>query len=246
MDVVGKVALVTGSARRVGRAIALTLAQAGCNLAVHYQTSEADAGRLVGEIEQLGRRATAVSGDLEEAATAQRVVNETVRSLGRLDILVNNAAVFARTPLEEADVTIWERMLRINLVAPALLARAAAPHMRSAGAGRIVNLVDMMVDRPVKAYAPYSASKAALASLTRTLALELAPHITANAIAPGIAVFPDDYDAQRREGLVSRVPLRREGTPEEVAAVVRFLVVEGDYITGQIIHVDGGWSQGSA
>jgi pteridine reductase len=246
MDVTGKVALVTGAARRVGRAIALELGRAGCDLAIHYRTSEADAEQLAGEVEQLGRRVALIDGDLADAAVPQRLVDRAASALGRLDILVNNASEFAKAPLAEADAAVWERMLRVNVVAPGLLARAAAPLMRSAGAGRIVNLVDMLADRPVKAYGPYCASKAALANLTRSLALELAPQITVNAVAPGIAVFPDDYDVALRERLVSRVPLRREGTPEEIAAMVRFLVVEGDYITGQIIHVDGGWSQTSA
>lgn len=246
MDVAGKVALVTGAARRVGRAIAMELARAGCDIAVHYRTSERDARQLAGEIEHLGRRAALVEGDLAEARVPQRIVDRAVESLGRLDILVNNASVFAKTPLADADAATWETLLRVNVVAPALLARAVAPMMRAAGAGRIINLVDLLADRPVKAYGPYCASKAALVNLTRTLALELAPQITVNAVAPGIAVFPDDYDSELRGRLVSRVPLQREGTPEEIAAVVRFLVVEGDYITGQILHVDGGWSQSSA
>ncbi|MBP7937912.1 MAG: SDR family oxidoreductase [Phycisphaerae bacterium] len=245
MDVTGKVALVSGAARRVGRAIALELARTGCDLAVHYRTSDEEARSLAAQIQRLGRRAALVCGDLAEAATPQHVVSQTVDRLGRLDILVNNASVFNKTPLAQADAATWNTMLRLNLIAPALLARAAAPLMQSAGGGRIINLVDMLADRPVKAYGPYCASKAALANLTRTLALELAPQVTVNAVAPGIAVFPQDVEKELRSRLITRVPLRREGTPEEIAAVVRFLVVEGDYITGQIIHVDGGWSQTS-
>ena len=246
MDVAGKVALVTGAARRVGRAITVELARAGCDLAIHYRTSDAQARHLASEAEGLGRRVALVDGDLADTRNAQRIVDRAAERLGRLDILVNNASVFARTPLAEADAAAWDATFRVNVIAPALLARAAVPHMQAAGAGRIVNLVDIMADRPVKAYGPYCASKAALANLTRTLALELAPTITVNAVAPGIAIFPDSYDADLRERLVSRVPLQREGTPEEIAAAVRFLVVDGDYITGQVLHVDGGWSHASA
>ncbi|HOW69275.1 MAG TPA: SDR family oxidoreductase [Phycisphaerae bacterium] len=245
MDVTGKVALVSGAARRVGRAIALELARTGCDLAIHYRTSNEEARNLAAEIQRLGRRTALVSGDLAKTATPQHVIDQTVDRLGRLDILVNNASVFSKTPLAQADAAAWNTMLRVNVIAPALLARAAAPLMQSAGGGRIINLVDMLADRPVKAYGPYCASKAALANLTRTLALELAPQVTVNAVAPGIAVFPQDVDKELRSRLIARVPLSREGTPEEIAAVVRFLVIEGDYITGQIIHVDGGWSQTS-
>jgi len=165
-----------------------------------------------------------------------------VRDLGRLDVLVNNASVFEKTPIEQADAAAWERILRTNTIAPALLARAAAPIMRQAGAGRIVNLIDILADRPIKGYGPYCASKAALAGLTRSLALELAPEITVNGIAPGVAVFAEDYDQDLGSRLTAKVPLKRTGSPEEIAAVVRFLVAQGDYITGQIIAVDGGMS----
>jgi len=242
MDASGKVALVTGSAKRVGRAIALELARAGCDVAVHYRRS-ADAAREVADaIGQMGRRAALVSGDLTDPKAPKRIVSQAVEGLGRVDVLVNNASVFGKTPIEQVDAETYERMFLVNTIGPGLLARAVAPLMRSAGAGRIVNLVDILIERPLKRYGPYCASKAALANLTRSLALELAPEITVNAIAPGIAVFPDDYSEELRHRLISRVPLQRAGTPEGIAALVRFLVTEGDYITGQIIAVDGGRS----
>lgn len=242
MDVTDKVSLVTGAARRVGRAIALELAGAGCHVAVHYQSSAEAAHEVADEIHRLGRRAVLVRGDLADPAIAPRLVEETARALGRLDVLVNNASVFDRTPLDQNDPADWERILRTNALTPAMLTRAAAPLMRDAGAGRVVNLTDILANRPVAGYAAYCASKAALESLTRSLALELAPQITVNAIAPGIAIFPESYDKATRERLVSRVPLAREGTPEEIAAAVRFLVTSGDYVTGQVLPVDGGWS----
>jgi pteridine reductase len=238
----GKTALVTGAARRVGRAIALRLANAGCDVAVHYATSQNEAAEVVHLIEAAGRRGVTIQGDLSDLATAARLVHETHRALGRLDILVNNASVFDRRPLADSDADFWERTFRVNALSPALLAREAAPIMRAAGAGRIVNMADTLSERPPAAYAAYCASKAALAGLTRSLAVELAPLITVNAIAPGIAIFPDAYDAATRERLVARVPLRRAGTPEDVASLVHFLVAEGDYITGQVIALDGGRS----
>jgi len=242
METVEKVALVTGAARRVGRAIALELARAGCDVAVHCRQSAKDAAHLVDEIRDMGRRAVVVAGDLANPETPNRIVAEAVRDLGRLDVLVNNASIFEKTPLEQADAAAWERILRINTIAPALLAQAAAPFMRQAGAGRIVNLIDILAERPIKRHGPYCASKAALAALTRSLALELAPEITVNGIAPGIAVFPENYDEDLRSRLTANVPLKRTGSPEQIAALVRFLVTEGDYITGQIIAVDGGMS----
>lgn len=245
MDTAGKVALVTGAARRVGRAIALSLAEAGIDVAIHYHTSADEAQRCAEEIRRLDRRAVCVKGDLAESDTPRAIVDKVVEKMGGLDILVNNASVFDRSPVGQAEQVggdVWERIFRVNAVAPDLLAKWAAPLMQRAGAGRIVNLTDVLADRPIRGYAAYCASKAALVSLTRSLAWELAPEITVNAVAPGIAVFPESYDQALRDKLVSRVPLKRVGTPEEVAAVVRFLVTAGDYITGQVIAVDGGRS----
>jgi pteridine reductase len=242
METTGKVALVTGAARRVGRAIALELARAGCDLAVHCRQSTGEARTLADQIRAAGRRATVVVADLAQPDGPEQIVARTIRELGRLDILVNNAAIFEKTPLEQADADTWGRILRINTIAPALLARTAAPFMRLTGAGRIVNLIDVLAERPIKNYGPYCASKAALAALTRSLALELAPVITVNGIAPGIAVFPEDYDQDLRNRLTAKVPLNRPGSPEQIAAVVRFLITDGDYITGQVIAVDGGLS----
>ncbi|HSW45047.1 MAG TPA: SDR family oxidoreductase [Phycisphaerae bacterium] len=242
MDVPGAVVLVTGAGRRVGRAIALAMAQAGCDVAVHCHRSTKDAATVADQIRVMGRRAVVEIADLGEPDGPMRLVEQTVMDLGRLDILVNNASVFVKMPLDQADVAAWERILRVNTIAPALLARAAVPHMRRSGAGRIVNLIDILADRPIEAHGLYCASKAALAALTRSLALELAPEITVNGISPGIAVFPDDFDEALRQRLIDKVPLKRAGSPEQIAAVVRFLATEGDYITGQIIAVDGGMS----
>jgi len=193
-------------------------------------------------VSKLGRRAVLVCGDLADPDAPERIVSETVERLGGLAVLVNNASIFEETPFEQADAVTWERFFRVNALAPALLAREAAPIMRGGGGGRVINLIDIYVERPLRRFAPYVVSKGALTALTRSLAVELAPEITVNGVAPGIAVFPPDYDEQTRQRLIRRVPLQREGSPEQIARVVRFLAAEGDYITGQVIVVDGGRS----
>jgi pteridine reductase len=242
MQPTNKVALVTGAAKRVGRSIALELASAGYDIAIHFNSSRSEAGEVEKIVRERGRRAVLVQGDLADAGTPERVVGEAVNALGRLDVLVNSASSFERIEIEQAGPEVWERTFMLNAIAPALLARAAAPIMRAGGGGRIVNLIDISAERAVKAYAAYIASKAALASITRTLAVELAPDITVNGIAPGIALFPENYDQATRERLISQVPLQRAGSPEDIARLVRFLVTEGPYITGAIIPVDGGRS----
>lgn len=242
MDLFGRVALITGAARRVGRAIAIDLANSGCDVAVHYRRSAGDAESLAAEIREAGGRVLLVEGDLADPDTPERLVQRVVGEMGRLDVLVNNASVFNAEKLEGWTHDHWEDVFRVNLFAPAMLARAASASMRQVGAGRIINLTDILADRPIKGFAAYCASKAALVSLTRSLARELAPHITVNAISPGIAAFPDDYADELREKLVARVPLNRPGTPQDVADAVRYLLTSGDYITGQILTVDGGRS----
>jgi NAD(P)-dependent dehydrogenase (short-subunit alcohol dehydrogenase family) len=246
VDLSAKVALVTGGAKRVGRAIALELAHAGCDVAVHCRRpSLAEAEELVREVRGLGRGATATAGDLTDSATWPEIIRQTVESLGRLDILINNASMFlteAPDRIDAFELRLWDTMLRTNVVAPAALCHHAAPYLRANGAGRIVNLCDIASERPWPKNLAYCVSKAALVALTKGLARALAPEVLVNGVAPGIAVFPDDYPVELRQELTRQVPLARDGTPQEVAAVVRFLVESGDYITGQVIPIDGGRS----
>ena len=242
MELAGKVALVTGAAKRVGRAIALELAQAGCDVAIHHNASQAEAVELSDHIAGLGRRTRLIRGDLADPHTPSRLVQQTIQALGRLDVLVNNAAVFGRMSLDEFDREAWERELRINLTAVADLCHHARPHLEAADPGKIVNLCDIAAERPWPGHLAYCVSKAGLVCLTKALARGLAPAVQVNGIAPGIAEFPDDYDQQTRDRLVAKVPLGRPGTPQDVAAAVRFLVERGNYITGQILRVDGGRS----
>lgn len=239
------VALVTGGARRVGRAIVLELARAGCDVAIHYRRSREQAEQLACEAVKRGRRAVTVRGDLHHPADWPEVIDRSVAGLGRLDLLINNASAFlTETPdtVEAFDHSVWERMLRTNLVAPMGLSHHAKHHLAAHGCGKIINLCDISAKRPWRDHLAYCASKAGLEALTRGLSRALAPTIQVNGIAPGIAVFPDSYSGELREKLTRRVPLGRPGTPEEVARVVRFLAEDGDYITGEIIRIDGGRS----
>ncbi len=251
MDLNGKRAFVTGAAKRVGRAIALELARGGCDVAIHYRNSDQEARRVASEMEALGRRALLIQGDLARPAETLAMIREIDTAWGGLDILVNNASVFEPTPLPEElpdtaelerEVAEWERIFRVNVIAPAMLARQAAVLMRRAGRGCILNLTDILADRPMREHDAYCASKAALASLTRSLARELAPAITVNAIAPGVAKFPDDYDEATKAKVIRRIPLQREGAPEELARLAVALLREGDFVTGQILPYDGGRS----
>ena len=245
MKLDGAVVLVTGGAKRVGRAIVLELAGAGCRVAIHYHRSAQEAAELVAAVSRQGGVATAIGGDLNIPSVWSAIVEQTVSQFGGLDVLVNNASQFEMTgadTLDGFDLDRAERMLRTNLLAPLGLCQQAAVHLARSRSGKIVNLCDIWGDRPLVDHLVYSVSKAGLAALTKGLAKTLAPAVQVNGIAPGIAVFPESYSEQVRRDLRAKVPLQREGSATEVAGLVRYLVESGDYITGQIIAIDGGRS----
>lgn len=240
MQLRDRVALVTGGARRIGRAIALRLADGGCHVAIHYHTSAADAEQTAADCRNRGVRALALRADLVDAAATAALPAAVVRQLGRIDVLVNNASIFERMSGEPFSLGAWDRTLRVNLTAPMLLTDAArAELVRNRGA--VINLCDAATRHPVAAYAAYHASKAGLETLTKLLARAMAPDVRVVGVAPGVADWPPDYDAALRARLTARIPLGRAGTPEEVAALVHFLLAEGDYITGEVVRIDGGW-----
>jgi len=238
-----KVCLVTGGARRLGRAIALALAEAGADIAVHYNTSKTDAAETVRLIRGMSRRAEAFQADLLQDAAPADLVRRVVDRLGRIDVLVNNASLFVPGRLGELEAEQFRRMFQIHAIGPALLAQAAWEQFRRQGsAGRIVNISDVSADRPWSGYIPYCCSKAALVALTKSLAKAMGPHATVNAVAPGLAEWPAGFDEATRQVLIKKVPMGRPGSAADIAQVVRFLVEQGDYITGQVIPVDGGRS----
>lgn len=237
-----RVALVTGAAKRLGRAIALELAASGCDVAVHYCTSAPEADEVVNLVTRAGRRAIAVSADLSERDSPRTMVERVCAELGGLDVLVNNASVFEADPPGGFDFDHWQAMLTVNALAPAALIEAAAGPLTKSGNGKVINLADISAERPWRTHVAYCASKAALVSLTKAYARRLAPRVQVNGVSPGIAIFPEEYSPGLRGKLIDRVPLKRAGEPRDVAALVRFLVDTTDYITGQIINVDGGRS----
>ncbi len=237
-----RVALVTGGAKRVGQAIARELARAGFDIAFTYHSSEAQAGRFVEELRAMKRNTIAIYADLTDPERYIETIYEHVSAdLGRLDVLVNNASLFLPARLAETTVETMRKVMAIHFEAPLLLAKRFAADLRAAR-GHIVSMSDLLAERPWPEYLAYCASKAALSNLTRGLARELAPEVTVNAIAPGVVEWPERYPEEEKERYLKRVLLARPGTPEDVARLVRFLVTEGAYITGQIIPLDGGRS----
>jgi len=240
----GKVALVTGGAKRVGAAIVRGLHANGAAVVVHHRNSQKEAKRLVDELNGVrANSAASVRADLLNLGAVAELVKTAVERFGGLDVLVNNASTFYPTPVGEIKATDWEDLIGTNLKAPLFLAQAAAPHLRKAR-GCIVNITDIHADRPLKRYVVYSVAKAGLAGLTRALARELGPDVRVNGVAPGPILWPDDgsYDEVARQRVVSHTLLKRTGEPEDIARTVLFLVAEAPYVTGQVIAVDGGRS----
>jgi pteridine reductase len=242
MELKGRVALVTGAGVRLGRAIALELAAGGAALAIHYGSSAEQAADVVAAIRAAGGGADAFQLDLEATAALPGLVDQVLGQFGRLDVLVNNAAIFPHTPFDTTTEAGWDRVMAINLKAPFFLAQAAARPMRAQGAGKIVNLADISAERPWSGYLPYCISKAGIVALTRGLARALAPSIQVTAVAPGAILFPENTPDEEKERLLRAIPLGRQGDPQDIARTVRFLIEGSDYMTGAVVPVDGGRS----
>jgi len=234
-----QVALVTGAARRIGRSIALTLAATGAHVVVNYNTSQAEAQQTVRAIEQKGVRAVALQGDLSRPAEVQRLVAAAEEQLGPVDILVNNAGVFAPGEWHEVTEADWDIFLGANLKAQFYCAQAVAAGMKQRGRGKIVNLASLGGLEPWPNYIPYCVTKAGVIMLTRCLARALAPEVQVNAVAPGTIQFPGEEPDER---YTRRAPLRKTGKAEDIARAVLFLCTGSDFITGQVLIVDGGYS----
>jgi pteridine reductase len=240
----GRVALVTGAGKRLGRAVALRLAAEGADVAVHYGKSAAEAREVVAEIEKLGRRAAAFSAELTNVPAIQKLVADVAAHFGRLDILINSAANFLQTKFGETSEASWDASLGTNLKAPFFCAQAAAPHLAKSGRGVIINFADIGGLLGWREFLPHSVSKAGVILLTRILAKELAPRVRVNAIAPGTITMPGDPPEWQRD-FIRRAPLQRTGTPDDIADAVMFLI-GAEFITGQVLVVDGGRTLGDA
>lgn len=239
----GRTALVTGGARRVGAAIARRLHAAGANVVLHYRDSAADADALAAELNAArAKSAATVKAELLAPIAPRSLVSTALERFGGLDLLVNNASSFFPVAVGAIEASHWEELMGSNLRAPLFIAQEAAPHL-AAREGSIVNIVDIHAERPLKGYPVYSIAKAGLAALTRSLALELAPKVRVNGVAPGAIAWPEDgqFDPVERSRVLATTPLGRIGSPEDVAQAVHFLAC-APYVTGQIVAVDGGRS----
>jgi pteridine reductase len=239
----GRCALVTGGARRLGAAIARRLHSGGANVLIHYRDSEADATALVAELNAVRAKSAAkVKAELLAPIAPRALVSAAKDAFGRLDILVNNASSFFPVPMGQIESSHWEELVGSNVRAPLFICQQAAPELAEHD-GCIVNIVDIHAERPLKGYPVYSIAKAGLAAMTRALAIELAPRVRVNGVAPGAIAWPEDgqFDPVERERIVATTPLARVGASEDIAQAVHFLAI-ATYVTGQIIAVDGGRS----
>ena len=240
MNLAGAAALVTGAGRRLGQAIAVGLARAGCDIAVHYHGSADGAAATARDIRAASkeRRAELVRADLSDAAAARGLADQAFKALGRLDIVVNSAAIMVRQPVETVTPESWDATMDLNVRAAFFVSQGALPHLRRAK-GKIVNLADVAGFEPWPAYIPHCVSKAGMVMLTKALARAVAPDVSVNAVAPGPVLLPDAWDPATREHIRETTPLERLGEPGDVVAAVRFLL-ESDFVTGTILVVDGG------
>lgn len=239
MDLAGRAALVTGAGRRVGQALAVGLAQAGCDVAIHFHGSRDGADATAGQVREHGRTAVLVPGDLRDAAQARALAPRAAAELGgRLDILVNSAAIMVRQPVEEVTPESWDETMNLNLRAAFFVTQGAIPFLRTAR-GRIINLADVAGLEPWANYIQHCVSKAGVVMLTRTLAAALAPDVAVNAIAPGAVLLPEAWDDAARERIVASTPLQRLGSPADVVGAALYLL-DNDYVTGTVLVVDGG------
>ena len=239
MELRGRVALVTGAGRRLGRAMAQALADRGMTIAIHHHASSQGARELEQQIRKAGGRAACFAADLTDPEAARGLPKRVVVEFGRLDVLVNSAAVMRRLSLEETTPEQWDSIHALNLRSVFFCTQGAASALR-ATRGKIVNMADLAGLEPWPGFVAHSVSKAGVVMLTKVLALSLAPEVTVNAIAPGAVLVPEDYSPEERERLARSTPLRRLGNPSDVIAALLYLLEGGDFVTGDTLVVDGG------
>ncbi len=232
---------MTGAGRRVGREIALALAQSGAHILLHYHTSGDDAKKTAHEIQTLGVPCELFGADFEDPAEVRGLAKKVLKNFPIVDVLVNSASLFYKTPIQDVKDADWDTLLDVNLKAPFILSTVIGCAMSKNGSGSIVNIADWSGFRPYRDHLPYCVSKGGLLTLTKALARDLAPHVRANAVAPGPVLLPEDFSQGEKEAVIKKVPLGRVGSPRDVAEAVLFLV-QNDYVNGFILTVDGGRS----
>jgi len=241
MDIKDSVVLITGAATRVGRAIALHLAERGADIAFSYYLDDEPWQEAKAEIEALGVKAMAKQTEVRDAAQVQALVDGAVAELGRVDVLINSASIWLKNPVLEISEKEWDLAMDVNLKGPFLAAKAVAPVMLKQKRGLIINITDLSAFQVWPGYAHHAASKAGLMSLTKSLAVELAPDVRVNAIAPGTVLLPENYTAEKKKWAEDKSLLQRVGSPQDVARMAAFLI-ENDFTTGAVYFVDGGRS----
>lgn len=227
MEIKGKIALVTGGGIRIGKEIRQILSSKGARVAIHYHHSKPETGEIF-------------QADLNKPQEIEKLVTEVEKKLGPIDILINNASIFEKTPFSEITDNDWNNHLNINLKAPFLLSQRVAKGMLQKKSGKIINIADYMAVKPSLGFLPYSVSKAGLIALTKALAKELAPHVQVNAIAPGPTLPPTDYSEKQKENISQKILLGHWGDPKEIANTVAFLIEGTDFATGSTFFIDGG------
>lgn len=241
MELIGKIAVVTGGAKRVGRAIALELAKKGTHLLLHYHTSLDEAQKTAAQIRAYGVRCELIQADLSQTRDIEKMTQMIQEKNMSVDILVNSASLFYKTPFASVQESDWDRLMDTNLKGPFLLSKQIGIRMAQTNGGKIINIADWSGFRPYRDYAPYCVSKGGLITLTKALARDLAPKVIANAIAPGPVLPPPDFTKEETKQIAKKTLLGRIGTPEDIAHAVVFLL-ENDFINGTVLVVDGGRS----
>ncbi len=240
MQLQGANILVTGGAKRVGRTCALTLAAAGANILVHYRSSAKEAIETCHQLEKFGVKAKALKADLASVAQIRKLADQAWKTFGGIDVLLNSASLFLRTPIETVSEKQWDQLLDTNLKGSFFLAREIGLKMVKRGKGRIINIADWAGERPYKHYLPYCISKAGVIAMTKGLAKTFAPTVSVNAISPGPVLLPPSISKAEKNAILKGTPLHRIGSPNDIANTVRFLIEGTDFMTGSIITVDGG------
>jgi pteridine reductase len=241
MNLKGKTALVTGGAKRVGRGIALALAQNGSNILLHFNTSKNEALETAAEIRSFGVTCDLCQADLSKTSELRRMTNEIYSKHSSVEILVNSASIFYKTPLKDVSESAWDSFMSANLKGPFLLSQAIGLKMFGGQGGKIIQIADWSGFRPYRDYTPYCVSKGGLLTLTKALARDLAPKVFSNAIAPGPVLLPADFSEEEKQNAIKKTLLGRVGSPQDIASAVLFLL-DNDFINGTVLVVDGGRS----